>query len=162
LVTAAACLSAAVVAPDWNRFAILIGAAPVLVTLTVVDLEHRRVPPVLIAALLPLMLAWRWLLEPVAAEVFTALVLAAGVTAIGFIARRTLPEPVGREITIELVHLVSVAAVALPPTPLTALIGVAGAFCLAWSVHRSGRPPAAAGVAIGLWAGLLASAMASP
>jgi len=64
LVTMVLFLTAAIFARSWPVFALLLIVAPLLVALTVTDLEFGRLPHALVLTLLMAMIAWRWIALP--------------------------------------------------------------------------------------------------
>jgi leader peptidase (prepilin peptidase)/N-methyltransferase len=60
IATAALFVGAGFLARDFTHLFLLLAMTPLMVALAVIDLEHRRQPNVLLAALALLALAWRW------------------------------------------------------------------------------------------------------
>lgn len=158
LITAAVFASAAWFTQDLAALAVLLPAAVVMMTLSVIDLETRRLPLPLIAALALLCLAWRWLGD---GDLIFGLMLAAGIAAGGVAlaaaTRGLMDQPL---LGAGDAYAVAAASIALPLTQFGVFLGLAGAFGLilglAWRVFKKEQLfPFAPALFAAMWLSLL-------
>lgn len=114
---------AALTASDLPRLALILVATPVMMALAIIDIEHRRLPNGLLALLAVLFVALRYAGDRdfLTAAIAAASVFAAAV-AIDSLGRRFLRQG----LSMGDAKLMAAAALALPPIPLLAALGIAG------------------------------------
>ena len=141
--TAALFVSAAIWERDPARLLLLLATAPVLMTLAVVDIEHFRLPNILLVWLLPLAVGICYvdvadLRQAVAAGV-AVFALALALDAFG---RRFLGQGLGMGDA----KLMGIMAVALPLEPLLLTLAAAGGLgvLIGWGLRRRSKQPASA------------------
>jgi leader peptidase (prepilin peptidase)/N-methyltransferase len=153
-------LGAAVWSRDVEHLILLLAMTPLMMTLAVIDLEHQRVPDVLLIPLAILALIWRWyddqaLLAGLGMAV-VAVILGVGLDAV---ARRATKGPgLGMGDT----KLFAIAAFALPLGPFlmfATLAGILGlGFGLLWQRREAARHfPFAPAILVSLWLALIAA-----
>jgi leader peptidase (prepilin peptidase)/N-methyltransferase len=124
VVMSALFLSAAVLVQDGTRLLIMLGMTFLMVVLAIVDLEHKRVPNVLLVPLALLALLWRWHADgDVLFGVATGTVLLALGVLIDLIATRVAHQPgLGMGDT----KLFAAIGCALTPASALLFVGIAG------------------------------------
>lgn len=115
---------AAVAVDDPVRLALVLAATPVMVALAIIDLEHRRLPNGLLLVLAVVFIALRFVLDR---DFMTAAVAAASVFAAAVALDAAGRRLIHQGLSMGDAKLMAVAALALPPVPLLAALGVAGA-----------------------------------
>ncbi len=116
-------VGAALAVSEPVRLALILAATPVMMTLAIIDVEHRRLPNSLLAVLAVLFIALRY----ASAGDFVAAAIAAIVVFVAAVALDTAGRRFLRQgLSMGDAKLMAVAALALPPVPLLAALGVAG------------------------------------
>ncbi len=136
LVSAALFIAAGVLAQDILHLALLLAMTPVMLTLAIIDLEHRRLPNGVVLVLAVLALGWRaagtgdFLEAGVLAG--TSVVLGLGLDAL-YRARTGRPGLGGGDI-----KLLGVIGLALPAAPFLMTLGLAGFFGVMFGAIEGG------------------------
>lgn len=116
-------IAAALLVHDLTRLALVLAMTPVMVALAIIDIEHRRLPNSLLIVLAALFLAFHFVSDQGLATAAIACVLVfAGSVALDSTGRRLI----GQGLSMGDAKLMAIAALALPPIPLLASLGVAG------------------------------------
>lgn len=160
LTVAALFVLAALFVRDPARLIVLLAATPIMVALSVIDIEHRRLPNVLTACLAAAAVAFRYAVD---ADFLAATVSAAAVfvfaVLLDHLGRRLINQGLGMGDA----KLMSVAALALPAGPLLLALGCAGCLGVATGLlWRSGHTLRATQVPFGpsilanLWIAMVA------
>jgi leader peptidase (prepilin peptidase)/N-methyltransferase len=160
LLMAALFVAAAFLIRDHARLIIVLAATPIMVALSVIDIEHRRLPNVLIACLAAAAIGFRYVTGPdFGAAVVSAGAIFALAVLLDYLGRRLIRQGLGMGDA----KLMSVVALALPTGPLLLALGCAGllgvAMGLAW---RGGNALGATQVPLGpailasLWIAMVA------
>ncbi len=150
--------SAAIVTDIWH-LVILLAMIPAMVALAVIDLEHRRLPNVLIALLALLAVAWRWRGDQ---GLVTGSAVAVAVFAVAIALNAAARRLSGREgLGMGDAKLFAVAALALPLPAFLMFAFLAGGLGVAWGVAwrwRTGAAqfPFAPAVLLSFWLALVA------
>ena len=148
-------LSAGLAAPSPGDLGNLIAVAGLLITLCIIDLEHRRLPNVLVAALALTLAVWRW--RHGGGDLAAGAAIAAGVLAValsvGALSRYRLLGAGDAK-------LMAAAAIGLPWWQFVVFIGAAGGLgtvlVLSWQARGRGRKhPFGPALAAALWLCLL-------
>ncbi len=151
---------AALFVRDHSRLIVILAATPIMVALSVVDIEHRRLPNVLTGCLAVAAIASRYVTD---ADFVSAAVAAAAVFAFAVIldhvGRRLIRQGLGMGDA----KLMSVVALALPTGPLLLALGCAGCLGVVTGLlWRGGHPVGATQVPFGpaillaLWIAMVA------
>jgi len=160
LVMSALFVLAVVLVDNPARLIVVLAATPAMVALSVIDIEHRRLPNVLVAYLAVSAAAFRYLLG---ADFVEAAASAVGVFAaallLDWVGRRLLRQGLGMGDA----KLMAIAALALPPVPLLMALTAAGCLGALTGVifpdrQTAGRTqvPLGPAILIGFWGALVA------
>jgi prepilin signal peptidase PulO-like enzyme (type II secretory pathway) len=153
-------VAAALLAPDMRHMVILMAMTPVIVTLAVIDLEHRRLPNILVIALAALAVLWR-LSGDQAIVTGLATAALAGALGLGLDAGfRGLTKK--RGLGMGDTKLFALAGLALPVVPYLLFVGLAGVFGVVWGLawrRRTGDTefPFAPAILLSYWVCLVAA-----
>lgn len=158
MATAGMFMTAAIFEHDLVRLVLLLGTAPAIVALAVIDIEHRRLPNALLFWLLIFAVGLRFIGDRdfVQALATAAIVFGAAI-ALDVLGRRWFREGLGMGDA----KLMAVTAVALPPIPFLTMVAGAGALAVAagltfWlSTRHRGQIPFGPPVLIAFWVALL-------
>lgn len=114
---------AALAVTDLTRLVLILAATIVMMTLAIIDLEHRRLPNSLLAILAILFIALRYARDrDFVTAAIAALVVFAAAVALDAVGRRLIRQG----LSMGDAKLMAAAALVLPPVPLLAALGVAG------------------------------------
>lgn len=161
LFTAAAFVAAGLLTSDLVHLALLLAMTPVMVALAVIDIEHRRLPNILVMILAVLALVWRWNGDQ-AILIGLATAVVAGLVCAGLDAAyksATGETGLGMGDT----KLISLAGLALPLGPFLLFVFCAAVLGLVWGgVWRLLKPtspdalPFGPAILIAYWTSLVA------
>jgi leader peptidase (prepilin peptidase)/N-methyltransferase len=114
---------AAVFVPDHARLAVILAATPIMMALSVIDIEYRRLPNILAGWLAVAALVFRAVTDAdFAAAVLSATAVFAFAVLLDYLGRRLIGQGLGMGDA----KLMSVVALALPTAPLLLALGCAG------------------------------------
>lgn len=160
-------VTAAIFAPSWPAFAVLLVIAPVVVALAVTDLEFGRLPNALVLILLMAMIVWRWIMLPSLPAL--AIGLGSGVVALVLlVALNWLAEDRWGVTAIAPgdAKLIAAAAVALPFWQFIVFVAVMALLATLFGVAARARTgsrnlPLGPAFALALWTCLLAPGLSA-